>query len=184
MDHGVYRIRPLAPEDIPTVAAALSEAEGYEVTDALSSGLEEIQGRVAGYVDHPRKFGHVVVTRGSESVVGFLLAEIHNRLNDTFGDHSIIDKLSVDLFPPSGEFCEIFDLWVAADHRRMGLATALKLHLEAFLKQRKCSSIYTHTESANAHVLHLNQNLNYSEVRRGPIWDDVERTSLMKNLKT
>lgn len=181
MELGKYRIRRLAEEDIPTVAAATLEAEGYEVTDALSSSLEDIREKVAGYINHPRKFGHVVVTDEDRRVVGFLLAEVRNRLSDTFEDHSIIDTLAVELFPQSGEFCEIFDLWVAPAHRRSGLAKALKIHLEAFLKARGCLSIYTHTESENTHVLHLNKNLNYSEVRTGPIWDHVERTSLMRN---
>jgi hypothetical protein len=43
--------------------------------------------------------------------------------------------------------------------------------------------IYTHTEERHAHVLALNQKLGYREVRRGPIWDDVIRVSLVKYLR-
>jgi ribosomal protein S18 acetylase RimI-like enzyme len=183
MEFDNYRIRPLAQGDISTIAAAMSEAEGYELTDALSSSLEDMRAQVAAYVNHPRKFGHVAVTGADGTVVAFLLAEVRNRLKDTFEDHSIIDTLPVALFPQSGEFCEIFDLWVARDHRRKGLATALKQNLEEFLTARGCGSIYTHTESENRHVLKLNEKLNYSAVRTGPIWDHIERTSLMKKLK-
>jgi len=42
--------------------------------------------------------------------------------------------------------------------------------------------IYTHTEHTNTHVLALNEKLGYHEVRRGPIWDEIERVSLVKYL--
>jgi hypothetical protein len=40
--------------------------------------------------------------------------------------------------------------------------------------------IYTHTETSNPHVIQLNLNLGYHEVRRGPLWDATERVSLVK----
>lgn len=40
--------------------------------------------------------------------------------------------------------------------------------------------IYTHTEALNDHVLEMNRKLGYQEVRRGPLWDDVIRVSLVK----
>jgi hypothetical protein len=43
--------------------------------------------------------------------------------------------------------------------------------------------IYTHTEAHHLHVLALNHKLGYREVRRGPIWDDVVRVSLVKHLR-
>lgn len=42
--------------------------------------------------------------------------------------------------------------------------------------------IYTHTEERNQHVVDLNVKLGYKEVRRGPIWDDIVRISLVKHL--
>jgi hypothetical protein len=42
--------------------------------------------------------------------------------------------------------------------------------------------VYTHTEETNPHVLELNKKLGYVEVRRGPIWDEVVRVSLVKTL--
>ena len=42
--------------------------------------------------------------------------------------------------------------------------------------------IYTHTELTNPHVIALNLKLGYREIRRGPIWDEIERVSLTKIL--
>ena len=38
------------------------------------------------------------------------------------------------------------------------------------------------TETTNAHVLELNRKMGYREIRRGPIWDEIERVSLVKDL--
>ena len=43
--------------------------------------------------------------------------------------------------------------------------------------------VYTRTEATNAHVIDLSQKLGYREVRRGAIWDSVQRVSLIKNLQ-
>jgi hypothetical protein len=42
--------------------------------------------------------------------------------------------------------------------------------------------IYTHTEERNEHVIALNKKLGYHEIRRGPIWDEIVRVSLIKSL--
>lgn len=184
MDEEKYLIRHVAPEDIAEISAAMDIAEGYEVSDALKGSLQETQQTVRGYVDHPKRFGFVVTHRFGAEIVGFFLAELRNRLTDEFEDHSIIDELDVDLFPASGEFCEIFDLWVASPHRRRGLAMRLKIHLEDYLRHRDCWSIYTHTEASNAAILNLNKKLGYHNVRTGPIWDHIPRVSLMKSLES
>ena len=41
----------------------------------------------------------------------------------------------------------------------------------------------THTEERNAHVIELNRKMGYREVRRGPMWDDIIRVSLVKDLQ-
>jgi hypothetical protein len=43
--------------------------------------------------------------------------------------------------------------------------------------------VYTHTEARHAHVLALNHKLGYREVRRAPIWDQVNRVGLVKDLR-
>jgi ribosomal protein S18 acetylase RimI-like enzyme len=90
--------------------------------------------------------------------------------------------LSVDLFPADGGFCEIFQLWVAPEYRRQGLATHLKQQAEEEAQRRGINLLYTHTEESNKHVIELNLKLGYSEVRRGPMWDEAVRVSLIKQM--
>ena len=42
--------------------------------------------------------------------------------------------------------------------------------------------VYTHTELSNPHVIELKRRLGYREIRRGPIWDEIVRVSLVKDL--
>jgi ribosomal protein S18 acetylase RimI-like enzyme len=84
--------------------------------------------------------------------------------------------------PPDGLYAEIFQLWVRPRARRQGLGRALKLRLEQGARERGAVLVYTHTRARNEHVLALNRGLGYSELRRGPLWDEVERVSLVKTL--
>ncbi len=36
--------------------------------------------------------------------------------------------------------------------------------------------------ASNQHVIELNHKLGYREIRRGPIWDEIVRVSLVKDL--
>jgi ribosomal protein S18 acetylase RimI-like enzyme len=76
----------------------------------------------------------------------------------------------------------VFNLWVAPDYRRQGLATKLKQQFEAESRLRGMSMLYTHTELTNPHVIELNRKLGYREIRTGPIWDEILRVSLVKAL--
>jgi GNAT superfamily N-acetyltransferase len=95
---------------------------------------------------------------------------------------SVWRELDPAVFPPDGAFAEIFQLWVDPAHRRRGIASALKRAVESVARAHSIGLIYTHTEAHHAHVLALNAKLGYREVRRGPIWDDVIRVSLVKRL--
>lgn len=95
---------------------------------------------------------------------------------------SVFRTIDPAVFPVDGAFAEIFQLWVERDHRRRGVATALKREVERAARARGLGMVYTHTEADNAHVLALNHKLGYREVRRGPIWDSIVRVSLVKVL--
>ena len=95
---------------------------------------------------------------------------------------TIFQELDRKFFQNDGRFLEIFQLWVHPNYRRKGLATNLKLKLEEAARSHGVNLIYTHTEETNLEVIELNKNLNYQEVRRGPIWDDITRVSLIKHL--
>jgi ribosomal protein S18 acetylase RimI-like enzyme len=95
---------------------------------------------------------------------------------------SVFRELDASVFPADGAFAEIYQLWVDPKHRRRGIGTALKRSIETAARSRNVRMIYTHTEATNAHVLAFNEKLGYREVRRGPIWDEVVRVSLVKYL--
>lgn len=95
---------------------------------------------------------------------------------------TIFHELDRCLFQKDGRFIEIFNLWVNPAYRRLGIASKLKLLLEEIAKNKNVNLIYTHTEEQNIHVIELNKKLGYKEVRRGPIWDDIVRISLIKHI--
>jgi ribosomal protein S18 acetylase RimI-like enzyme len=104
-------------------------------------------------------------------------------MNQTSFQHfGIYDKFDRKLFPENGRVCEIFQLWVAPDFRRQGIATTLKKKAEEIAVSNHIPMIYTHTEAVNHHVVELNEKLGYTQIRTGPLWDEVTRTSLIKNL--
>ncbi|MEZ4448760.1 MAG: GNAT family N-acetyltransferase [Nannocystaceae bacterium] len=127
-----------------------------------------------------------------EEVDGALVGAILARFRDLDAeDESPANRLLVDRvlpeldprwMPADRRFTEIFNLWVAPEHRRRGVATRLKRALEAESLRRGVTLLYTHTDQDHADVLALNQRLGYVVVRRGPIWDDVVRVSLVKRL--
>jgi ribosomal protein S18 acetylase RimI-like enzyme len=96
---------------------------------------------------------------------------------------SVFRQIDASVFPADHTFAEVYQLWVDPDHRRRGIGTALKRWLETAARSRDVGMIYTHTEAANGHVVAFNAKLGYREVRRGPIWDQVVRVSLVKHLR-
>jgi ribosomal protein S18 acetylase RimI-like enzyme len=107
---------------------------------------------------------------------------IANR-DGTYPWKTIFHELDRSLFQEDGRFVEIFQLWVAPQFRRKGIATRLKQKLEDVAKSKDINLIYTHTEERNTHVIALNEKLGYRKVRKGPIWDEIIRTSLIKHLE-
>ncbi|MNV93361.1 Acetyltransferase (GNAT) family protein [compost metagenome] len=96
---------------------------------------------------------------------------------------TIFHEIDRGSFQEDGRFVEIFQLWVAPEYRRSGIATKLKLKLEELAKSNDVNLIYTHTEERNKHVIELNEKLGYRIIRRGPIWDEIVRVSLIKQIQ-
>jgi ribosomal protein S18 acetylase RimI-like enzyme len=180
-----YVLRHGAKRDVKQFTRVDLLHEGYSTSHhgeriALSE-LRERYRLFQGFVADPDKGSYAAddAARGT-SCVGFVLYRIRNlartRERDVF---RLIDR---GVFPENGEFVEIFDLWVSPSHRRKGLATSLKKKVEDAAAERRIGAIYTHMEAANTHVVELNEKLGYEEVRRGLIWDDVVRVSMVKRL--
>jgi ribosomal protein S18 acetylase RimI-like enzyme len=125
--------------------------------------------------------GALIAESDSDKRIGAILWRYRDASKEDFAVENVFREIR-SVFPPDGRFCEVFQLWVDPAHRRQGIATALKQAAESDAVARGVGMIYTHTEERNDHVVALNAKLGYFEVRRGPIWDEVVRVSLVKRL--
>jgi len=126
--------------------------------------------------------GCFVADSGAETSIGLVMWRIRNLKIESLAPEHLFSQIETAL-PPSGIFCEIFQLWVAPSFRRKGIGSILKKAVEAHAIERGVEMIYTHTEERNLYVLEFNKRLGYREVRRGRIWDDEVRVSLVKDLR-
>ena len=138
---------------------------------------------VASYTTDLQKEAWVVEDRRLRRAVAMLLCCFRNRWRDQFDGSSVFLRLDDRLFPGSGVFCETCQLYVEPGYRRQGLATSLKRRLEYEAFTRGAELIYSHTCAANLPALELYRRLGYRVVRRGPLWDNAIRVSLVKNLR-
>ena len=181
----MFTLKEATSADLDFLVAVDLEDEGCASTYMESWGAQELaehRAKIAAFLSDDDKAAWVGEDTDTGALVGTTLWRFRNRLRETFEGWSIFPELDASLFPPDGAFCEIFQLWVAPEFRRRGLATSLKRHAEAESLRRGVSLIYTHTEERNTHVLAMNHKLGYHEIRRGPIWDEIVRVSLIKPL--
>jgi ribosomal protein S18 acetylase RimI-like enzyme len=144
----------------------------------------EHRAKIADYVNNPDKYAWVYEDEESGRDVGMFLVWFRNRPTEPHTEETdfLFRFFDESILPPNGRFCEVFQLWVHPDCRRRGLATAMKRACEDEARRRDTHLIYTHTCERNAHVVELNRRLGYEEIRRGPLWDDASRVSLVKRL--
>lgn len=147
-----------------------------EMTDTEK---EDHRKKIERFLTEPDKGVFLIEDADSDNPIAIIMYSIANR-DSVYPWKTIYNELERALFQSDGRFIEIFQLWVHPNFRRQGLATKLKLKLEEEARRHKVDLIYTHTEEKNDHVIELNQKIGYEEVRRGPIWDDVIRVSLIK----
>ncbi len=147
-----------------------------------SENFENHKKMIMQFIEDPNKLAYVLVDKETKENVGGIYARFRNRIKEELPRWSIFLNIDQSHFPGDGRFCESFQLWVHPDYRRKGLATKLKLKLEEESLKRGIRTLYTHTEATNTHVIELNLKLGYFEVRKGPIWDDIPRVSLIKHL--
>lgn len=181
----MFTLRKAAIADLDFLVAVDRKDEGVSANDAESWEPEEIaehRHKIAAFLSDGDKAAWVYEEAYAGRLIGMILWCYRNRRHEVFEGWSIFPELDERLFPADGAFCEIFQLWVAPEFRRRGLASGLKRQAEAESLQRGVQLLYTHTEERNHHVIAMNVKLGYREVRRGPIWDDVVRVSLIKQL--
>ncbi|WML48471.1 GNAT family N-acetyltransferase [Neobacillus sp. PS3-34] len=137
--------------------------------------------KIERFLTDQDKGAFIIEDSASNKAIAMIMYSIANR-NSVYPWKTIFNELNPRLFQSDGRFTEIFQLWVHPNFRRLGLATKLKLKLEEEAQYHKVDLIYTHTEETNNHVIELNKKIGYQVIRRGPIWDDVIRISLIKKL--
>ncbi|MDF2725158.1 MAG: Acetyltransferase family [Paenibacillus sp.] len=159
--------------------------EGITFPPNANKSEEELQrhrDKMRTFVTDPDRGAFIVEDTDSEGRIGLIMYLIANR-DTVYPWKTIFHELKREWFQEDGRFVEIFQLWVHPEFRRRGIATKLKRKLEEEAIRCGMNVIYTHTEERNDHVVTLNQKLGYVEVRRGPIWDEVVRISLLKHLQ-
>ncbi|MUT67447.1 GNAT family N-acetyltransferase [Paenibacillus sp. NEAU-GSW1] len=157
--------------------------DGYTVSDEVEiteQEREEHSKKIERFLTDSDKGAFIIDDSDFNKPIAMIMYSIANR--DSVYPWTIFHELDEKLFQSDGRFMEIFQLWVHPNYRRLGLATKLKLKLEEESQHHQVDLIYTHTEEANRHVIELNEKIGYKEVRRGPIWDEVIRVSLIKKL--
>ena len=162
--------------------------EGYsESMDAIprpDANHAEHRARIAAFVAGADDMAWVCENEKGDRV-GMIMARYRDLFHEANNEANrfLFRFMDKSIFPEDGRFCEVFNLWVHPVYRRQGIATQLKMEIEKEAGRRGMRMVYTHTESANPHVVALNLKLGYQVVRTGPIWDEVERVSLVKWLK-
>ena len=159
--------------------------EGYTpgTDDDQSMDLAERRAKMAGFVQDSDKAAWVIEDTGSHALAGALLClfrDLDSKSSSSL-NWDFFDRIR-EFLPEDGMFAEVFNLWIDPAFRRQGLATKLKRQLERESRRRGLSMVYTHTELSNPHVIELNRKLGYREIRRGTIWDEIVRVSLVKDL--
>ncbi|WP_127530499.1 GNAT family N-acetyltransferase [Paenibacillus kobensis] len=159
--------------------------EGYTVSsddEMTEQELVDHSNKIKPFLTDSDKGAFIIEDSNSDKSVATIMYSIVNR--NILYPWTIYEELDPSLFQSDGRFLEIFQLWVHPSFRRLGLATALKQKLEEEARYHQVDLIYTHTEETNLHVIELNRKMGYQTVRRGPIWDEVIRISLIKKINT
>jgi GNAT superfamily N-acetyltransferase len=184
MDGVSPHLRPARPDDLNFLVWIDIRDEG--VSSAYMANWDDAawarhRAAIGDFIDAPAKIAIVAEAEAGRRV-GAAYARLRNRLTEGDDPGSISLCLDRSLFPADGRFCEMFQLWVDPDFRRAGLASRLKLAVEAAARERGVTLICTATEAANAGAVALNEKLGYRAARVGPVWDAIPRVSFIKHL--
>jgi ribosomal protein S18 acetylase RimI-like enzyme len=152
-------------------------------TQMMNADLRLHREKIMKFVINDERGAFIYEDINSGKRVGMIMYSIANRDAEYPPSwKTIFHELDRGLFQEDGRFIEVFNLWVEPSFRRTGIATKLKKKLEETAIINGVNLIYTHTEERNLHVIELNKKLGYKEVRRGPIWDEIIRISLIKHI--
>ena len=182
-------LRPALPADIDFLADIDLRVDIEDEPDEpvycdswTASDYAAHREKIAGFVTDKDKGAWVVEDTDTGRPIGMTLCYFRDRLHKprTEATEFLFRFIDESILPDDGRFCEIFQLWVDPAYRRRGLGSQLKQQAEDESRRRGIHVIYTHTRERNAGVIDLNRKLGYVEIRRGPMWDEAVRVSLVK----
>ena len=122
-------LREAVPSDLDFLVAVDLKDEGVTLPHLAQAGPEELaehRSKIASFISDSDKAAWIYEDTKAKRLIGITLWRYRNRLSENFEGWSIFPQLAENLFPADGGFCEIFQLWVAPEYRRQGLATRLK----------------------------------------------------------
>ena len=180
----MIEIQRATSEDLDFMLWVDEQEEGYAHDEELSPAQQAHQrAKFESFLTTPDRAAWIALDGDSGVRAGLVMCIFRDLSESGSGTPGNEFYRGLPDLSKVGRFCEVFELWVHPDFRRQGLATRLKKQLEIESVRRGIGLIYTHTRSVNDHVVELNLKMGYREIRRGPIWDDVERISLIKDFK-
>lgn len=180
-------LRRATPQDLDYLVDAdvRSDIEDERIHDLSGAILRDrLQSRAVRIEPFVRSPAYVawVATNIASQTLGTILYRVRDRALPDEAPWSVFSVIPLDVIPDDGRFFEIYQLWVEPGSRRQGVATRLKLQVEEDARRMGVSMIYTHTAAVNEHIVSLNLRLGYREIRRGSMWDDIERASLVRSV--
>jgi len=176
-------LRLATPDDLDFIVEVDLSGDGYSTdfyAEFTEEELQEHRKKMLTFVTNENKRAWIHESDGER--VSLIAYSFRNKEQKMWDSDKVFDEIDPSLFPADGRFCEVFQLWVDPAFRRQGLATELKNKMQSEALESGIGMLYTHTEEGNQHVIDMNLKLGYKEVRRGPIWDEVIRVSLVKIL--
>jgi len=142
MDMG-HLIRQADMDDFYFVVETDVVSEGNEYPYTPMSFEEEAKylDEIARFLDNSLNYGDTEITTcpkfalicediAKKERIGLLMFLFRDMNAPTFQHFGIYDKFEREIFPEDGKVCEIFQLWVAPEVRRRGIATDLILKAE------------------------------------------------------
>lgn len=175
-------IRHINKNDLDLLIQIDLDDEGYTVDDQEMSETERLEHRekINSFIIEDDRGGFIYEI--DHTPVGVLMYSVENCDKDYPWPTPYKDILRHH-FSKDCQLLAVFQLWVDPSHRRKRIAYDLKVRLEEQACLLNIKTLYTHTESQNQHVIDMNLKLGYAVVRIGPIWDQIFRVSLLKDLR-
>lgn len=175
-------IRSINKNDLALLIQVDLDDEGVTVdnTDLSTAELQEHKTKINTFITEEDRGGFVYEI--DHTPVGVIMYSVEN-CDQEYLWPTPYQAIRRKHFTEDGQMLAVFQLWVDPQHRRKGIAYELKLKLEEEARSRNIQTLYTHTETHNQHVIDMNIKLGYTVVRIGPIWDNIPRVSLLKDLR-